>query len=37
MAVNILEADPDLTAPENLRLKEYLQSLKGKTAWSKIS
>jgi ATP-dependent DNA helicase RecG len=37
MCEKILEADPDLTAPEHIRLKEYLQSLQGKTAWSKIS
>lgn len=37
MTEQLLEADPDLTAPENSRLKDYLQSLQGKTAWSKIS
>jgi ATP-dependent DNA helicase RecG len=37
MTEKILDADPDLTAPENSRLKDYLQSLQGKTAWSKIS
>jgi ATP-dependent DNA helicase RecG len=37
MTEKLLDADPDLTAPENSRLKEYLQSLQGKTAWSKIS
>jgi ATP-dependent DNA helicase RecG len=34
---HILETDPDLKSSENLPIKEYLQSLKGKTAWSKIS
>lgn len=33
----ILETDPDLKSPENLPIKEWLQSLKGKTAWSRIS
>ena len=33
----ILTDDPDLSKSENLRLKEYLQTQKGKTAWSKIS
>jgi ATP-dependent DNA helicase RecG len=33
----LLEADPDLTTPENSCLKAYLQSMQGKTAWSKIS
>ncbi len=37
VAEKIAENDPDLTAAENGRLKEYLQSLQGKTAWSKIS
>jgi ATP-dependent DNA helicase RecG len=37
MTEQLLDADPDLTAPENSRLKEYLLSLQGKTAWSKIS
>lgn len=37
VAEKIAENDPDLTAPENTRLREYLQSLQGKTAWSKIS
>jgi len=34
---HILETDPDLKSSENLPIKEHLQSLKGKTAWSKIS
>ncbi|WP_346766834.1 ATP-dependent DNA helicase RecG [Pseudoflavitalea sp. G-6-1-2] len=37
MAGRIIDTDPDLSSPENLRLKNYLQSLQGKTAWSKIS
>jgi ATP-dependent DNA helicase RecG len=34
---NILTDDPDLSKPENIRLKEFLQSQKMKTLWSKIS
>lgn len=37
LAEKIAAQDPDLSSAENLRLKEYLQSLQGKTAWSKIS
>jgi ATP-dependent DNA helicase RecG len=37
MAERLLDADPDLASATNLQLKNYLQSLKGKTAWSKIS
>jgi ATP-dependent DNA helicase RecG len=33
----ILETDPELNSAENLPIKVHLQSLKGKTAWSKIS
>ena len=33
----ILTSDPDLSNPENIRLKEYLHTHKSKTAWSKIS
>jgi len=33
----ILETDPELNSAENLPIKAHLQSLKGKTAWSKIS
>ena len=33
----ILETDPDLASAENSSLKQYLQSLHGKTAWSRIS
>jgi ATP-dependent DNA helicase RecG len=36
-AEDIINKDPELEAIENLRLKEYLISLKGKTLWSKIS
>ncbi|WP_081152340.1 ATP-dependent DNA helicase RecG [Niastella vici] len=37
MSERLLEADPDLASATNLQLKNYLQSLTGKTAWSKIS
>jgi ATP-dependent DNA helicase RecG len=37
VAASILEIDPDLSMAENLPLKSHLQSLKGKTVWSKIS
>jgi ATP-dependent DNA helicase RecG len=37
MAERLLDADPDLASATNLQLKNYLQSLHGKTAWSKIS
>jgi ATP-dependent DNA helicase RecG len=33
----LLENDPGLMAEDNKRLKEFLQSQQGKTAWSKIS
>ncbi len=33
----LLENDPELDSAENLRLKNYLTSQKGKTAWSRIS
>ena len=36
-ASSIIDADPDLNLDNNLRLKNYLQSQKGKTLWSKIS
>nr|WP_041347692.1 ATP-dependent DNA helicase RecG [Niastella koreensis] len=36
-AERVLDADPDLASATNLQLKNYLQSLQGKTAWSKIS
>jgi len=37
VAEGIVATDPELSAPEHLRLKQYLMSLKGKTLWSKIS
>jgi ATP-dependent DNA helicase RecG len=37
MAERLLDEDPDLGSATNLQLKNYLQSLQGKTAWSKIS
>jgi len=37
MAERILDADPELDSAENLLLKNFLQSKKGKTIWSKIS
>lgn len=37
MAERLLDDDPDLASAANLQLKNYLQSLTGKTAWSKIS
>lgn len=37
MAERILDEDPDLVSAENLQLKNFLQSQKGKTTWSKIS
>jgi len=36
-AGDILDKDADLIMAENLRIKNYLQQQKGKTAWSKIS
>jgi ATP-dependent DNA helicase RecG len=36
-AETILDEDPDLKMAANLPLKTYLDQLKGKTAWSKIS
>jgi ATP-dependent DNA helicase RecG len=33
----VIDGDPDLNLVENLPLKLFLQSQKGKTAWSKIS
>lgn len=36
-AEGIIVTDPELEAADNLRLKHYLMSLKGKTPWSKIS
>ncbi|MFT3825252.1 MAG: ATP-dependent DNA helicase RecG [Chitinophagaceae bacterium] len=37
IAEKITDEDPDLTSAENQRLKNFLQSLQGKTIWSKIS
>ncbi|HEU4472120.1 MAG TPA: ATP-dependent DNA helicase RecG [Flavisolibacter sp.] len=37
LAETLIEADPELETAENLRLKQYLMSLQGKTPWSKIS
>jgi ATP-dependent DNA helicase RecG len=37
IAEEMVEKDPELLAPENSPLKQYLMSLKGKTPWSKIS
>jgi len=34
---SLLEQDPELAAEENKALKAFLQSQRGKTAWSKIS
>lgn len=36
-AVRIVESDPELSSAENRPIREYLLSLKGKTAWSVIS
>jgi ATP-dependent DNA helicase RecG len=36
-AQEILDADPDLAEEGNRRLRDFLQSQRGKTAWSKIS
>ncbi len=36
-AEGLVVNDPELEAADNLRLKYYLMSLKGKTPWSKIS
>jgi ATP-dependent DNA helicase RecG len=37
IAEQIIEEDPELESAENLRLKNFLQSLHGKTPWSRIS
>jgi ATP-dependent DNA helicase RecG len=37
MAERILDKDPELDSAENLQLRNFLQSKKGKTIWSKIS
>ena len=36
-AEDIMEADPELSSAENLRIKSYFQAIQGKTAWSRIS
>jgi ATP-dependent DNA helicase RecG len=36
-AEEIIDKDPQLESADNLNLKSYLMSLKGKTPWSKIS
>ena len=36
-AWKLLDEDPDLIAPQNIRLKNYLNAQHGKTQWSKIS
>jgi ATP-dependent DNA helicase RecG len=36
-AEEIIDKDPELNSMENLRLRQHLISLKGKTLWSKIS
>jgi ATP-dependent DNA helicase RecG len=33
----LMEMDPELNSAENLQLKKYLQSKKGKTEWSKVA
>jgi len=37
LAMKILDNDPDLVSAENLHLKNFLSSQKGKTVWSRIS
>jgi ATP-dependent DNA helicase RecG len=37
IAGEVVEKDPELQSEENIPLKQYLLSLKGKTPWSKIS
>ena len=37
VAENIIDQDPELSSPENFRLKNFLQMQRGKTMWSKIS
>ncbi|HEX6335207.1 MAG TPA: hypothetical protein VFZ78_13330, partial [Flavisolibacter sp.] len=37
IAEEITEQDPELESAENLQLRNYLVSLKGKTPWSRIS
>lgn len=37
LSATLLENDPDLVSAENLRLKNFLMSQHGKTAWGRIS
>jgi ATP-dependent DNA helicase RecG len=37
VAIKLLDEDPDLVSSENLPLKNFLSSQKGKTIWSHIS
>ena len=37
ISIQILDEDPDLVSAENLQLKNFLSSQKGKTTWSRIS
>ena len=37
LSERILDADPDLNSAENLRIRQWLESQKGQTLWSKIS
>jgi ATP-dependent DNA helicase RecG len=37
MCQKLMEEDPELNSAENLRLKNYLLSKKGKTEWSKVA
>src|SRR5664279_3671513 len=37
MAERVLDKDPELNSAENLHLKSFLKTQKGKTTWSKIS
>jgi ATP-dependent DNA helicase RecG len=37
LALDLLEKDPELSAPENYSTREYLRVLTGKTPWSRIS
>jgi len=37
LANRVLEQDPELNSAENLRIRTYLMSQKGKTVWSRVS
>ena len=37
MAIKVLNEDPDFVSAENLNLKDFLSSQRGKTVWSRIS